>query len=67
MWCGVRCVVRSTLIGGEYYTVNPIAVRKNVDVYTANKRCVVPIGTPHLTSPHLAFPSLHVPVAMDGV
>jgi len=36
---------KRTLIQGEYYTVNPIAIRKNVDVYTANKRCVVPIET----------------------
>lgn len=33
------------LIQGEYHTVSPIAVRKNVDVYTENKRCICPIET----------------------
>lgn len=33
------------LIQGEYHTVSPIAVRKNVDVYTENKRCICPIQT----------------------
>jgi len=33
------------LIDGAYMTVNPIAVRKNVDVYTLNKRCICPIET----------------------
>lgn len=33
------------LISGEYHTVSPIAVRKNVDVYTENKRCICPIET----------------------
>jgi len=32
-------------IGGDYNTVNPIAIRRNVDVYTANKRCICPIQT----------------------
>jgi len=32
-------------IDGAYMTVNPIAVRKNVDVYTLNKRCICPIET----------------------
>jgi len=32
-------------IDGTYYTVNPIAIRKDVDVYTENKRCVCPIET----------------------
>jgi phosphatidylserine decarboxylase len=32
-------------IDGDYNTVNPIAVRKNVDVYTDNKRTICPIRT----------------------
>jgi len=32
-------------IDGTYYTVNPIAIRKDVDVYTENKRCICPIET----------------------
>jgi len=32
-------------IDGEFYTVNPIAIRRNVDVYTKNKRVVCPIET----------------------
>jgi len=32
-------------IDGTYYTVNPIAIRKDVDVYTENKRVVIPIET----------------------
>jgi len=34
-----------TMIDGEYNTVSPIAVRKNVNVYTDNHRCVCPIQT----------------------
>ena len=34
-----------TPIDGEYTTVNPLAVRKDVDVYTTNKRTVCPIDT----------------------
>ena len=34
-----------TPIAGGYNTVNPIAIRKDVDVYTDNKRCVCPIDT----------------------
>lgn len=33
------------MIQGDYNTVSPIAVRKNVDVYTENKRCICPIET----------------------
>jgi len=33
------------LIEGEYYTVNPIAIRRNIDVYTSNKRCICPVET----------------------
>jgi len=33
------------LIEGDYYTVNPIAIRRNVDVYTRNKRVICPIMT----------------------
>jgi len=33
------------MIQGDYNTVNPIAIRRNVDVYTHNKRCVCPIET----------------------
>jgi len=35
---GKRC-----LIEGDYITVNPIAIRRNVDVYTTNKRVICPI------------------------
>lgn len=34
-----------TMIDGDYNTVNPIAVRMNVNVYTENKRCICPIDT----------------------
>jgi len=33
------------LIKGEFNTVNPIAIRRNVDVYTTNTRCICPIET----------------------
>jgi len=32
-------------IGGDYNTVNPMAIRRNVDVYTTNKRTICPIET----------------------
>jgi len=32
-------------ISGDYITVSPIAVRQRVDVYTDNKRCIIPIET----------------------
>ena len=34
-----------TPLDGEYNTVNPLAVRKDVDVFTGNKRVVCPIDT----------------------
>ncbi len=34
---------RPTLIAGEYYTVNPMAIRSALDVYGENVRVVVPI------------------------
>lgn len=33
------------LIEGEYYTVNPMAIRSALDVYGENVRCVVPIDS----------------------
>jgi phosphatidylserine decarboxylase len=33
------------MIDGGYTTVNPIAIRRDVDVYTDNKRCICPIQT----------------------
>jgi phosphatidylserine decarboxylase len=33
--------------GDAYYTVNPIAVRENVDVYSLNKRTSVIVESPH--------------------
>jgi len=35
-----------TAIPGEYYTVNPMAVRENLDVLTDNKRVVTMVSTP---------------------
>jgi len=32
--------------GGLYYTVNPIAVRQNVDVFTLNRRCKIFVESP---------------------
>ena len=32
---------------GEYYTVNPLAVRENIDVYTENRRLKVIVDSPH--------------------
>jgi len=34
-----------TLIDGEYYTVNPQAIRTSLDVYGENVRKIVPIET----------------------
>lgn len=34
------------LIEGEYYTVNPMAIRSALDVYGENVRVIVPIDTP---------------------
>jgi phosphatidylserine decarboxylase len=33
-------------IDGDLYTVNPIAVNKNVNVFTMNKRVVCPLESP---------------------
>ena len=33
-------------IPGEYYTVNPIAIRSNLDVYAENVRVIVPMESP---------------------
>lgn len=35
------------LIAGEYYTVNPMAIRSALDVYGENVRVICPIDTPH--------------------
>ena len=35
-----------TPIDGEYNTVNPLAVRKDVDVFTENKRSICPLDSP---------------------
>ena len=34
-----------TLIDGEYYTVNPQAIRTSLDVYGENIRKIVPVET----------------------
>jgi len=34
-----------TLIDGEYYTVNPQAIRTSLDVYGENVRKVVPVDS----------------------
>ncbi|KAF8072329.1 phosphatidylserine decarboxylase-domain-containing protein [Lyophyllum atratum] len=36
-----------TVISGEYYTVNPQAIRSSLDVYGENVRKIVPIDSPH--------------------
>jgi len=36
-----------TYIAGEYYTVNPQAIRTALDVYGENARKIVPIDSPH--------------------
>ncbi|KAF9461635.1 phosphatidylserine decarboxylase-domain-containing protein [Collybia nuda] len=36
-----------TYIAGEYYTVNPQAIRTSLDVYGENARKIVPIDSPH--------------------
>jgi hypothetical protein len=33
-------------ISGEYYTVNPIAIRSSLDVYAENARVIVPMDSP---------------------
>jgi len=38
-------IVSITPLSGAFYTVNPIAIRQHVDVYTENKRAVVVIRT----------------------
>eukprot|EP00824_Muranothrix_gubernata_P005667 TRINITY_DN173_c0_g1_i2.p1 TRINITY_DN173_c0_g1~~TRINITY_DN173_c0_g1_i2.p1 ORF type:complete len:504 (+),score=108.08 TRINITY_DN173_c0_g1_i2:488-1999(+) len=35
------------MIDGDYFTVNPMAIRENINVYTRNKRCVNVIETEH--------------------
>jgi len=35
---------KMTLIDGEYYTVNPQAIRTGLDVYGENIRKIVPCG-----------------------
>lgn len=32
-------------ISGEYYTVNPIAIRSSLDVYAENARVIVPMDS----------------------
>jgi phosphatidylserine decarboxylase len=42
----VRGIVgESTYIQGEYYTVNPMAIRSDLDVYGDNVRVIIPIET----------------------
>lgn len=49
-------------VGSEYYTVNPMAVRlKEVDVFTENKRVVVPVhSTVHGTVMYIAVGATNV-------
>ncbi len=35
------------VLDGSYYTVNPIAVRENIDEYTENKRCITNLYSEH--------------------
>ena len=44
-WPVSGTVTRITKIDGALYTVNPIAVNQNVNVYTENKRAVIEIDT----------------------
>jgi len=44
-WPVSGVVGRRFPIAGDYNTVNPIAIRRKVDVYTTNKRCICPIET----------------------
>jgi phosphatidylserine decarboxylase len=37
---------KSTFIDGQYYTVNPQAIRTTLDVYGENVRKIVPIESP---------------------
>ena len=39
-------MAKPELIAGEYYTVNPMAIRSALDVYGENVRVVVPIDSP---------------------
>lgn len=41
-------VTKITHIDGALFTVNPIAINKNVNVYTENKRAVIELDTVHL-------------------
>lgn len=34
-------------ISGQYYTVNPMAIRTHLDVFGENIRCIIPISSPH--------------------
>jgi len=43
----VNCTIKSrTEVSGLYYTVNPIAINHDVDVYTENKRVVTVLESP---------------------
>ncbi|KAL7006426.1 phosphatidylserine decarboxylase [Cystobasidiomycetes sp. EMM_F5] len=37
---------KMSAISGEYYTVNPIAIRSGLDVYAENARVIVPMDSP---------------------
>lgn len=42
--CPCDCVVGAvTVIEGQYYTVNPMAIRSTIDVYCENVRVIVPL------------------------
>jgi phosphatidylserine decarboxylase len=43
-------VVRRAAIDGALYTVNPVAVRQHINVYTENKRVVRDAATPRVSA-----------------
>lgn len=44
--CPVDGIVgKPEFIEGEYYTVNPMAIRSHLDVFGENSRCIIPIET----------------------
>lgn len=43
--CVDGTIGKMSYISGEYYTVNPIAIRSSLDVYAENARVIVPMET----------------------
>lgn len=44
--CVDGTIGKMSYISGEYYTVNPIAIRSSLDVYAENARVIVPMDSP---------------------